>query len=725
MTAVDRPQATVAAARTSRRIGFVSTRFAGTDGVSLETAKWATVLEELGHTCFYFAGECDRPADRSRVVPEAFYRHPEIEAINRLRVRRRAGGRGLDPGRRPRRSPGAHEQLDPDPAAVGHPPDPRAARALQARAARLRRDFDLDLLVDRERERDPAQPAARARDRGAGRRDRDPDHRPPPRLPLGAPALPRERVPEILAAAFPPSHPSIRHVVINSVQASALASRHGLTARVVPNVMEFERPPGPPVIDPAVVRARPRRRRGRAAPPAADAGHPAQGDRARDRVHAPARAAGLAGHLARRRRRGPGVRGSGSASSRSSSASTSASSRSSSGSIAAVTPDGRHGLHARRRLSGGRLRDLPVRVRGVRQRLPRGRVLPAADPREQLLHLRGGHPAARLPRRSGSTSSSATRRWTSPGRVLDDPARGRGVGRHQLRRSRAATSRSRSCSRRLGDLLVDCFGEVSALTLAGRPAPLHGAAGRGRGRERHRAARAACSSPQATGCGSSPAAGGRRPAGRDRPGAAGGRPRPADPRSRELARCRAGAGDVRAARAAELRGRLAPRRSRTSTSSSPTTSARCTSTSPHGRPAPARVRRPGRRRSSPGTTTSRRTSGRHVAGAPSGRTVGPAAIGLAGRHATSRSPRPDGGSVATRDRVDAEAIRVVPNGIDVEAFLGLSPASAPPHRPAAACRPPDRSLLAPARITPRKHLELAIAVVAEPARRRETMRASS
>ena len=33
----------------SLRIGFVSTRFAGTDGVSLETAKWATVLEGMGH----------------------------------------------------------------------------------------------------------------------------------------------------------------------------------------------------------------------------------------------------------------------------------------------------------------------------------------------------------------------------------------------------------------------------------------------------------------------------------------------------------------------------------------------------------------------------------------------------------------------------------------------------------------------------------------------------
>ena len=66
----------------SRRIGFVSTRFAGTDGVSLETAKWATVLERMGHECFYFCGLCDRPPQISYVVPHAFYRHPDIDAIN-------------------------------------------------------------------------------------------------------------------------------------------------------------------------------------------------------------------------------------------------------------------------------------------------------------------------------------------------------------------------------------------------------------------------------------------------------------------------------------------------------------------------------------------------------------------------------------------------------------------------------------------------------------------
>ncbi|MBC7777490.1 MAG: hypothetical protein H7246_18805, partial [Phycisphaerae bacterium] len=48
------------------------------------TAKWAHVLERMGHTCFYFAGECDRPAEISYVVPEAFYRHPTIDAINQI-----------------------------------------------------------------------------------------------------------------------------------------------------------------------------------------------------------------------------------------------------------------------------------------------------------------------------------------------------------------------------------------------------------------------------------------------------------------------------------------------------------------------------------------------------------------------------------------------------------------------------------------------------------------
>ena len=63
------------------RIGFVSTRFSGTDGVSLETEKWVKILNSLGHECFFFAGECDRPSDRSHLVPEAHFKHPSVEAL--------------------------------------------------------------------------------------------------------------------------------------------------------------------------------------------------------------------------------------------------------------------------------------------------------------------------------------------------------------------------------------------------------------------------------------------------------------------------------------------------------------------------------------------------------------------------------------------------------------------------------------------------------------------
>ncbi len=52
--------------------------------VSLETAKWATVIERMDHQCFYFCGQCDRPPEKSYLVPEAFYRHPTIDAINEI-----------------------------------------------------------------------------------------------------------------------------------------------------------------------------------------------------------------------------------------------------------------------------------------------------------------------------------------------------------------------------------------------------------------------------------------------------------------------------------------------------------------------------------------------------------------------------------------------------------------------------------------------------------------
>jgi len=227
-----------------RRIGFVSTRLAGTDGVSLETAKWEAVLERLGHTCFWFAGQLDRPPQRSREVAEAFYRHPEIDAINAVAY---AGSREVTAA-----ADAEHPLVRRRDVFSPYVRPPHVTRRIDELKAGLKaalydflRDFDLDLLVVENAFAIPLN------------------------LPLGLAlaevvaetgipvvahhhdfAWERQRfaancVADYIAAAFPPPLPSVRHVVINSVQAQQLASRTGLVARVIPNVMDFETPPPP------------------------------------------------------------------------------------------------------------------------------------------------------------------------------------------------------------------------------------------------------------------------------------------------------------------------------------------------------------------------------------------------------------------------------------------------------------------------------------------------
>jgi glycosyltransferase involved in cell wall biosynthesis len=53
-------------------------------------------------------------------------------------------------------------------------------------------------------------------------------------------------VSDYLSMAFPPVLPSIEHVVINSVADAQLSLRTGISAHIVPNVMDFDNPPPPP-----------------------------------------------------------------------------------------------------------------------------------------------------------------------------------------------------------------------------------------------------------------------------------------------------------------------------------------------------------------------------------------------------------------------------------------------------------------------------------------------
>ena len=202
-----------------KAIGFVSTRFAGTDGVSLESAKWANVFREAGHRVFWFAGELDQAAEHSLLIPEAFFEHPDNVRINEA-----IWGQS----RRP----------------------PEINRALRALADRLKaalyvfRDrFALDILV--------VENALTI----------------PMHVPLGLavtdflaetgmPAIAHHHdfywersrfavsaVRDLMDLAFPPSLANIQHAVINSAAQDQLAWRKGLSSVVVPNVLHFERPP--------------------------------------------------------------------------------------------------------------------------------------------------------------------------------------------------------------------------------------------------------------------------------------------------------------------------------------------------------------------------------------------------------------------------------------------------------------------------------------------------
>lgn len=204
------------------RIGFVSTRFHGTDGVSLEVRKWVAVLREMGHECFFFAGQSEWPEDVSFVVPEAHFTHPDIAAINR------------DLFDDERRSRAVSEQVQ------------KLAGRLKAALYTFTEQFGVEVLITENALSLPMN------------------------VPLGVAltefiaetALPvlghhhdfwweRERyavsaADDYLRGAFPPVLQPVYHVVINSYAREHLALRTGASSRVIPNVMDFETPPPPP-----------------------------------------------------------------------------------------------------------------------------------------------------------------------------------------------------------------------------------------------------------------------------------------------------------------------------------------------------------------------------------------------------------------------------------------------------------------------------------------------
>ena len=203
----------------AKNIGFVSTRFAGQDGVSLESAKWADVLWKEGYTSFWYSGLNDRNDDISYVVPEAYFGFDENEKINELIW----DGKG--------RSKQTTNRIH------------KLANKLKQSLYDFVEKFDIDILI-------PQNCLAI-----------------PMHLPLGIavteflsetkmPAIAHHHdffwertrfsvnsVPEYLDMSFPPKLQNIHNIVINQEAQEQLALRKGCSSQVIPNVFDFDNPP--------------------------------------------------------------------------------------------------------------------------------------------------------------------------------------------------------------------------------------------------------------------------------------------------------------------------------------------------------------------------------------------------------------------------------------------------------------------------------------------------
>lgn len=203
----------------SLNVGFVSTRFSGIDGVSLEAAKWAEVLEGLGHQCYWFAGESNRRDEATFLEERAHFKTGLNEHINGCIYR---NGRN-------------HCDVNK----IISKEKKELKRALSSFSEKYRIDF---LIIENALSI-------------------------PMQIPLGlalSDLLSTSGIPaiahnhdffwernrfrlnghkEMIERTFPPHLPNVNHVVINSIAQHELYRRTGIMSHIIPNVMNYSMPP--------------------------------------------------------------------------------------------------------------------------------------------------------------------------------------------------------------------------------------------------------------------------------------------------------------------------------------------------------------------------------------------------------------------------------------------------------------------------------------------------
>jgi glycosyltransferase involved in cell wall biosynthesis len=209
-------------AKTGHHIGFIATRFAGTDGVSLESAKWAKVLWDHRHVSFWYAGKLDTDPEVSMHVPEAYFGDPANTWINERAFGTLTRDREV-----------THRILE-------------QSEYLKGTLYEFVERFGIEFLI--------VENALCI----------------PMNIPLGValthfiaetgiPTIAHHHdfywertrflvnsIGDFLNMSFPPALPSIQHVTINSHAQEQLALRKGDPSILVPNVLDFENPPPEP-----------------------------------------------------------------------------------------------------------------------------------------------------------------------------------------------------------------------------------------------------------------------------------------------------------------------------------------------------------------------------------------------------------------------------------------------------------------------------------------------
>ena len=200
------------------RIGMVGARFAGLDGVSLESAKLAEALVRGGHEIAWFGGEVGEGFTPSVVCDAAAFGTPENSDIER---RAFSGGDS----------------------AIVRATVRDIANEIQPALGAFIDEHDLDGLIVENAWAIPMQlPLALATSRVVADR--------------GIPTIGHHHdfwwerarfaessIPDLIESLFPPELPSVAHVVINSLAKRDLLDRRGLDSSVLPNVMDFEADP--------------------------------------------------------------------------------------------------------------------------------------------------------------------------------------------------------------------------------------------------------------------------------------------------------------------------------------------------------------------------------------------------------------------------------------------------------------------------------------------------